>query len=261
MKKSFKIILFVIGGVILLCLLVVVAIILIGSSPAAKANATKLAQDRDKTLTANAPTLTLSPTSTPTITDTPTIDPFFTPPTPTSTATFTLTATVTRTPTKTPLPTKTNTPTKTQIPSRTPISTRTPTIIPSVAGVSDWISYQDKLIGVREIVFSNYLGYFVPETGKIFVSLYVVAINNSTQEYTFSDLELVDGGGEITYGVVLAKKEPSFSSCTIKPGGTCEGWWTTMIWNRPEVKSNLKFRWNPCLILCPAMETAIRQKP
>ncbi len=267
--KTSKVILWVVGGVVVLCLFACLGFYLLGkiaeSDPSVQATGTaqvvgrltKTAESKalslQNTLTANAPT--------PSVTASPTIDPFFTPPTPTMTATSTVTATVTFTPTKTPLPTNTLTPTKTPIPSRTPTATLSPTPIPPIAGVSDWITYDDKLIGVREIVFSNYLGYYRPETGKIFVSLYVVAINNSTQEYSFleSDLGLVDGGGEITSGVYFAEKEPSFSSCTIKPGGACEGWWTTMIWDRPEVKNNLNFRWDPCLLLCPAMETPIRQ--
>lgn len=118
------------------------------------------------------------------------------------------------------------------------------------------------MIGVREIVFSKYLGYFRPETGKIFVSLYVVAINQSGEEKSFleSDLALVDGGGEISGSVIFGDKEPEFSSCTLKPGGNCEGWWTTVIWDKPEVKDKLSFRWNPCWVFCSAMEVEIRQK-
>lgn len=88
-----------------------------------------------------------------------------------------------------------------------------------------------------------------------------MAINYSDSTYTFSvsDLGLVDGGGEITSGVIFGSVEPEYDSCTVKPGGKCEGWWTTMIWDRPEVKENLRFRWDPCLLFCDAMETYIFQ--
>lgn len=117
------------------------------------------------------------------------------------------------------------------------------------------------MVGVRDIAFNKYLGYYRAEQGKIYVSLYIVAINGSDRETSFfdDDFALVDGGGEVTGGVIFGRKEPEFSSCTIKPGGVCEGWWTTMIWDRPEVKDKLTFRWDPCLLFCSAMETPINQ--
>jgi hypothetical protein len=117
------------------------------------------------------------------------------------------------------------------------------------------------LVGVREIAWSNYLGYYRPEKGKIYVSLYVIAINNSDSETTFfsDDFALVDGGGEVSGEVIFGEQEPSFSTCTVKPGGVCEGWWTTMIWDRPEVKKNLVFRWDTGWF-SPTFETEIRQE-
>lgn len=172
------------------------------------------------------------------------------------------TATQTLIPTKeaSPLPSPSNTrvpestvaPTATNIPTLTNTPTITNTPFPSTAGISDWAVYNDGYLGVQEIAFDKFLGYYSPESGKIFVSLYVVAFNMSASEVAFSDFDfsLVDGGGEVTSGALLASKEPSFSTCTILPGGKCEGWWTTIIWDRPEVKQNLVFRWDPCLIFC-----------
>ncbi len=202
------------------------------------------------------PTATLIPTATPTASMT--VDPFFTPPTPTPTVTPTETPTPTNTSTYTTTPTSTNTATHTPTSTvtTTPTVTFTPTIaptsIPESAGVTDWAIYDGQYLGVREIAWDTYLGYFTPENGKIFVSFYIVAINLSDTETSFFDwdLSLVDGGGEITGGASLARKEPSFSSCTLLPGGKCEGWWTTIIWDRPDVKTNLILRWDPCLIFC-----------
>jgi hypothetical protein len=208
-------------------------------------------------------THTVIPSSTATKTNTPTetLDPSFTPPTPTLTVPPTITPSPTRTNTSTQTPTNTATPTNTHTPTKTSTPTNTPTPIPPSAGVSDWILYEGNMIGVREIAWDTYLGYFRAEQGKIYVSLYIVAINNSnsTKAFDESDFSLIDGGGEITHGVIFGRKEPEFGSCQIIPGGACEGWWTTMIWNKPEVKGDLTFRWDPCLIFCDAMEVTIQQ--
>lgn len=229
----------------------------VASTRIAAETATNAAMQTENTI----PTATKLPSLTVTITATNTVDPSITPPTPTSTSTATLTSTATATAKATATATKTSTSTQTPIPSKTPTVTSTPTTIPDNAGVTDWLVYEGKRIGVREIIFNNYLGYYRPDSGKIFVSLYIIAINESTSETSFfgNDLHLVDGGGEITHGVLLADKSPDFSTCTLKPGGSCEGWWTTMIWNRPEVRDNLFFRWDPCLLFCSAMETPIYQ--
>ena len=91
------------------------------------------------------------------------------------------------------------------------------------------------------------MSYWRPEKGKIFLSIYIVAIKNSEEEVTFFpwDIGIVDGGGEVHGRVIFGDKEPEFNSCTIRPGGTCEGWWTTQIWDRPDVKENLIFQWEP----------------
>ena len=135
------------------------------------------------------------------------------------------------------------------------------TPISPAAGISNWITYEGKKVGIRDISWNKYLSYYRPDAGKIYVSLYIVAVNESGSETTFfdDDFALVDGGGEITGGVIFGHKEPEFNTCTVKPGGTCEGWWTTMIWDRPEVREDLYFRWDPCLLFCDAMETRIYQ--
>ena len=121
--------------------------------------------------------------------------------------------------------------------------------------------HEDQKVGVREIWWGYSLGYYRPESGKIFLSLYLVGINIGNSEETFNplDFDLIDGGGEIHSYLIFADKEPEFSLCTVKPGGTCEGWWTTSIWDRLEVKENLTFRWEPSWF-DPTFETEILQE-
>jgi predicted RNA-binding Zn-ribbon protein involved in translation (DUF1610 family)/flagellar basal body-associated protein FliL len=130
------------------------------------------------------------------------------------------------------------------------------------AGVTKWLIYKGLQIGVQKIEWSYSLSYYRPENGKIFLSLYIVGVNNSTSEDSFdsSDIELVDGGGEVNGHLIIEPREPGFGSCTVKQGGKCEGWWTTQILDRPEVKQNLTLRWSPCLLFCNSMETPIIQK-
>ena len=144
---------------------------------------------------------------------------------------------------------------------RVDTKTPTPTPIPETAGLSNWMVDDGRYLGVREISWDKYLGYYRPEKGQIFLSIYIISINNSNREFTFSpsDINLVDGGGEIHGRVVFGDKEPTFSSCTVKPGGICEGWWTTMIWDRPEVRENLFIRWNPCWLFCDTQEVPVIQ--
>ncbi len=198
----------------------------------------------------SSPTPTSTKTSTPTATNT--IDPLYTPPTPTETSTPTTTPTSTATSTNTPTPTKTPTLTETSTPTKTLTPTTTPTPIPSTAGLTDWAIYDGQYLGVTDISWDKYIGYYKADDGKIFISLYVVAINLSDQELSFFefDLSLVDGGGQITSGLILPQKDPSFESCTLLPGGKCEGWWTAMVWDRPDVRENLTLRWEPCLLFC-----------
>lgn len=136
-------------------------------------------------------------------------------------------------------PPPTPTPTNTLAPTSTPI--------PDTAGVTDWLVHEGRRVGVREISWSYSIDYYRPESGKIFLSLYVLAVNTGEYEESFfpSDIALVDGGGEVHGELLLGEKEPAFHSCTIKPGGVCEGWWTTSIWDREETKKNLMFRWDP----------------
>lgn len=189
------------------------------------------------------PTATGTPTPSATPTNTPTVDPLFTPPTPTETPTPTLTPTATATPT----PSLTFTPSPTLTPSNTP--TITPTPIPETAGASDWIEYEGILIGVQEYRWSYSVGGYRPETGQVFISLYLVAINNSGSQETFTpyDFAVIDGGSEISGRLLVEPREPSFRSCTVLSGGVCEGWWTTSIWDRPNVRSSITLRWDPGL--------------
>ena len=71
-----------------------------------------------------------------------------------------------------------------------------------------------------------------------------MAINNGDDTVSFhdSDFSLIDGGAQVTSGVIFGKVDPDFSSCSARRGGVCEGWWTTMIWDRLEVRDSLVFR-------------------
>lgn len=145
-------------------------------------------------------------------------------------------------------------------PSASPTPTSTP--LPESAGLSEWLTYEDLYVGVQDLRWDYSLGYFRAERGKILVSLYIVALNKSDQQSYFSDssFSLIDGGREETSGVVFSEVEPSFSSCSVLPGGKCEGWWTTMVWDRPEVRETLLFVWNPPCIFCPNLEAPITQE-
>lgn len=185
--------------------------------------------------------------------------------TPTQTATRRPTRTLapSRTPTPTSTPTQTATPTETQTPgpSPTPTATRTrlPTSTPDYsAGMTKWLVYEGQQVGVNDIAWSYSLDYYRPERGKIFVSIYVLAANIGTDVETVNPLDfgLVDGGKQIHGELMFGDREPRFSLCTVKPGGVCEGWWTTSIWDTPEVRSNLYFRWSPDF-WSPSIETRI----
>lgn len=151
------------------------------------------------------------------------------------------------------LPPATPTPTKTLI--------LTPTPTPNTAGVTEWLVYKNQQVGVKEVAWDYRLGYYRPASGKIYVSLYIMAVNIGQYEERFSasNFALVDGGGEISGKLIWDAKEPGFGTCTVKPGGVCEGWWTTSIWDREEVKQNLLFRWSPGLF-GPTQETEINLK-
>jgi len=142
----------------------------------------------------------------------------------------------------------------------TPTSAPTPTPLPDNAGITEWLVYGGTMVGVREMVWSYRIDYYRPESGKVFVSLYILAMNIGDSEESFysGDFALVDGGGEIHGELFLPEREPSFGSCAIKPGGVCEGWWTTSIWDRDEVKEKLLFRWDPALF-ASIQETPIDQ--
>jgi hypothetical protein len=219
----------------------------------------RLTEDKELRQTISLFTDTKGPTNTPVIltstltplpTPTATLDPSITPPTSTNTYTSTKTYTPTRTSTKTLTRTKSPSPTATR------------TNIPSGAGLTSWLIYKNTMLGVRELVWDKYLGYYRPETGKIFVSIYIIALNRSDKTVTFSpmDISIQDGGGELSGRLLFSIKEPSFSSCTVVPNGTCEGWWTTEIWDRPEVRQKLILRWTPSF-WDPTLETSINQNP
>ncbi|MGE5222723.1 MAG: hypothetical protein ACM3PY_09805 [Omnitrophica WOR_2 bacterium] len=158
------------------------------------------------------------------------------------------TPTITNTPPEPPPPTPTNT--QTQIPSSTPTPTRLPTSTPIPtrvpdAGVTDWLVYESMKVGVRALAWDKIIGSHTPGDGRIFVSLYIVAVNVGQDNIVFNplDFRLVDGGGEI-HRSTSQTKDPAFSVCTVKPAGICEGWWTTSIRDLANIRQNLLFNWN-----------------
>lgn len=133
------------------------------------------------------------------------------------------------------------TPTESPLPS--------PTGTPNWAGASEWLEKDGRVVGVKEVWWGRSLALSEADTGKTFVSLYILAVNNTNVEWLFDDgdFKIIDGGGEIHNALIYPSKEPEFGSCKIQTGGTCEGWWTTQIWNRDEVKAALTLRWDPGL--------------
>lgn len=131
------------------------------------------------------------------------------------------------------------------------------------AGASQWLIYRDRQVGVTKSSWNSNLGFFRAETGKILISFYIVAKNIGDHILNFGpdDFGLVDGGGEISGRAIGPEKEPTFSHCDIKVGGTCEGWWTTQIWNRPAVTGQLVLQWNPGSILDSTQELTLTVKP
>lgn len=107
--------------------------------------------------------------------------------------------------------------------------------------------YDGMVVGVTEYRWSSGVGGWRPETGQVFISLYIKAINLSNEQRSFSflDFDVLDGGGEIGGRTFVEPREPAFDSCTVISGGTCEGWWTTSVWDRPEVRSSITLRWLP----------------
>lgn len=146
----------------------------------------------------------------------------------------------------------------TEAPAATATATENFTATPAWAGASEWMVYGDREVGVIEARWDADLGFFRAENGKILISIYIVARNHSDSEISFNplDFSLIDGGGEVSGKVYGPELEPVFSPCRIQPGGACEGWWTTQIFDRAEVRADLTLRWNPG-ILDPYQETAI----
>jgi uncharacterized protein YraI len=178
------------------------------------------------------------------------------------------TPTTTSTPTFTSTPKPTSTRTLTATPSLTPTRTPTPTVTltsiptetPDTSGLTDWLEYEGRFVRVINMSWDKYIGYWRAEGGKIFLSLYIVAVNHTDDERYFywGDFKVIDGSGAINEANWVAVREPEFGSCTVIPGGICEGWWTTEIIDRPENRETLIFRWETGWF-SPDIEAIIRQ--
>lgn len=145
-------------------------------------------------------------------------------------------------------------PTETAEPTETVEPTATPAL-----GASVWMNNGGARAGVDKIRWDYSLGYYRADSQKIFLSLYIIVENLSgeTESFTEDDFSVIDGGGEITGVMLFSEIEPSFGYCTVLDGGRCEGWWTTMIWDRPESRENLRLEWTPCWIFCDTTTTRI----
>ena len=142
-----------------------------------------------------------------------------------------------------------------EIPTLVPLSTLN---IPAAPMFTDWLFKEGQLVGIRDLAWNTKLGMTVPEQGRIYLSIYIITKNTGSGEKDFfvDDFEIVDGGNEVNRSVLFGNLEPGFNTCTIGPGGICEGWWTTMIWDRPEARQNLRLRWKPSWF-ASGMETPI----
>jgi hypothetical protein len=144
-----------------------------------------------------------------------------------------------------------------------PDLTQTPSVtpIPDSAGLTEWMVYKNLYVGVKDISWDYYFGYFVPEKGEVFLSLYIIAINNSNSSQTFKegDFGVIDGNKNLQGHTLFSSKEPSFGRCTVRSGGKCEGWWSTIVLDQPDVKENITLFWDPCLF-CERIEIQVLEK-
>ena len=149
--------------------------------------------------------------------------------------------------------------TKIASPTKTPQATYTPTLPAGVFRMyTDWLYRDEQRVGIKKIAWSKAIDDSAPDTGKIYFSIYIVAENQSSEEQLFnpSDFEIVDGNGKSNRGVISVEKDPFFKFCVTRPGGVCQGWWTTMIADTPEAKAKLDWLWSPAW-LTPPMKTPI----
>lgn len=148
-----------------------------------------------------------------------------------------------------------------EITSEPTLTSVIPSPTPELMGVTIWLEYESKRVGVKEIRFASSAGNYRAESGKTFISLYIIAENHSDSDWSFSPIgfSIVDGGGQVNGRLLIEPREPEFEPCQVIAGGMCEGWWTTEIFDRENVKENLVFRWS-IGALYPTLETPIVQK-
>ncbi len=168
-------------------------------TPDAKATEAAMLANILATLTASAPTSTLTPTQTPTVTQTPTETPTLTL-TPTATPTNTLTPTPSPIPTNTPIPTSTATSTQTRPPTATtapkPTNTPAPLIVPwkqnFKAGAWTWNVYAVKKAKAVYWYGSSYVaqGYYL----LLFIQL-TNGSSGTARPYEIDPFYLVDSAG------------------------------------------------------------------
>jgi hypothetical protein len=127
------------------------------------------------------------------------------------------------------------------------------------AGASAWLTDGGRRLGVREIAWDTALNGYVVDEGSIYLSLYIVAETTTESSATFNGLEIsvVDGEGGVHTTLIIERKDPPFGLCIARPAEPCEGWWTTMLPDRPSARGNLVLRWEP-RVFAPFLETPIK---
>lgn len=149
----------------------------------------------------------------------------------------------------------TNTPFQPQRRTATPppgnsIQEAVPTVMIAVPGglmFSDWIYQEGQVVAVQRIDISRSIDYLSPGVDKIYFSMFIVAKNAGKRQMTFhpSDFRLVDSTGSIKEAVLLPTRSPAFDLCEAGQNEVCEGWWTTVIDDRPEIRENMSIQWLP----------------
>jgi len=102
-------------------------------------------------------------------------------------------------------------------------------------------------LAVQEIAWDEKLGIWEAGPGEVYLSLYIVATNDSGEVATFNPLDFatIDGNGEVNGTSILAERAPKFNLCLAAPADVCQGWWTTQMVDQPETRAGVVFRWKP----------------
>ena len=131
-----------------------------------------------------------------------------------------------------------------------PLVEAVPTVMIAVPGgpmFSDWIYHEGEVVAVQRIDISRNIDYLPAGVDKIFFSMYIVAKNTGRQQMTVdpSAFRLVDSSGSVKEAVLFPSLSPAFGPCEADQEEICEGWWTTVIDDKPEIRENMSIQWLP----------------